>query len=325
MHLTEKETASAALPAGLVREVREQLGRDPGIDLAPLEDALHSRFGGSLEAIVLYGSCLHNAAIRADEVVDFYVLVSDYRQAYEGAWLRRLNAWLPPNVFYLEADGGDSVLRAKYAVLSMADFEAGVGNWFHSYLWGRFAQPVRLIYARDERARQRCILAVTRAVMTFLRATLPVLGMQVVTARTIWRQGLQLSYSAELRPEGRERADQLARGGLTHYNRLTAAAAPALEAEVQAMAPDRYQCHYTPEQQRRALRRWRLRRWQGRVLSVLRLSKATVTFADCLDYAAWKVERHTGVCVEVTPRMRRHPLLWGIKALWRLSRRGVVR
>ena len=30
-------------------------------------------------------------------------------------------------------------------------------------------------------------------------------------------------------------------------------------------------------------------------------------------YAAWKIERHTGVRVEVTPMLRRHPVLWGLK------------
>ena len=71
--------------------------------------------------------------------------------------------------------------------------------------------------------------------------------------------------------------------------------------------------------------RWRLRRWQGKILSVLRLSKAAFTFQDSISYAAWKIERHTGVRVEVTPLLRRHPVLWGVKVSWQLLRRGVMR
>ena len=58
---------------------------------------------------------------------------------------------------------------------------------------------------------------------------------------------------------------------------------------------------------------------------MLRLSKAAFTFHDSISYAAWKIERHTGVRVEVTPMLRRHPLLWGFKVSWRLLRRGVMR
>ena len=34
---------------------------------------------------------------------------------------------------------------------------------------------------------------------------------------------------------------------------------------------------------------------------MLRLTKAAFTFNDSINYAAWKIERHTGVRVEVTP------------------------
>jgi hypothetical protein len=55
------------------------------------------------------------------------------------------------------------------------------------------------------------------------------------------------------------------------------------------------------------------------------LSKATLTFHDYLNYAAWKIERHSGIRVEITPMLRRHPILWGFKVMWQLLRRGVLR
>lgn len=77
--------------------------------------------------------------------------------------------------------------------------------------------------------------------------------------------------------------------------------------------------------QRQAQWRWRLRRWQGRILSLLRLGKAVFTFANGVEYAVWKIERHTGVRVEITPMLRRHPILLGLVALRQLLRRGVLR
>jgi hypothetical protein len=55
------------------------------------------------------------------------------------------------------------------------------------------------------------------------------------------------------------------------------------------------------------------------------LMKASFTFQGGIDYIAWKLERHTGIPVEVSPRVRRHPLIYGWGMLWRLYRRGVFR
>ena len=61
---------------------------------------------------------------------------------------------MPPNVFPFEHDG----LAAKYAVLSEADFarlngpEAGDVS-----VWARFAQPSRLVWAKDEAARAAAV------------------------------------------------------------------------------------------------------------------------------------------------------------------------
>ena len=52
-------------------------------------------------------------------MLDFYLIVSDYRAAYDKRWLAAANRLIPPNVFYFEHDG----LAAKYAVLSEADFD----------------------------------------------------------------------------------------------------------------------------------------------------------------------------------------------------------
>jgi hypothetical protein len=68
-----------------------------------------------------------------------------------------------------------------------------------------------------------------------------------------------------------------------------------------------------------------VRRLQGKALSVLRLLKASFTFDGGLPYLAWKIERHSGVRIEITPFMRRFPRLGAIGALWRTWRLGGVR
>ena len=70
---------------------------------------------------------------------------------------------------------------------------------------------------------------------------------------------------------------------------------------------------------------WALRRLQGKILSVLRLMKAAYTFQGGVDYLIWKIERHSGVKIELTPQERRHPILTGLRAFWRLYRQGAFR
>lgn len=312
------------LPDSLVAEVALLCSQAVPTDFSILVAELELRFGSSLDAVILYGSCLRSQEA-AEGVVDFYVVVDSYSNAYRENYLRYLNAWLAPNVFYLEASGQEKKFRAKYAVVSMADFERGTRYWFHSYLWARFAQPTRLLYVRDEVTRQRVYNALAHAVVTFLRCSIPALGSCVVDAEEIWSKGLALTYAAELRPERETRARLLTQLNLDDYTRLTAHAVPALVGRLEALPNGYYRCRVDVAEHRRSLWHWWLRRWQGRILSVLRLTKAAFTFRDCVSYAAWKIERHTGIRVEITPMLRRHPVLWGYKVFWQLLRRGVLR
>ncbi|KIO50544.1 hypothetical protein SQ11_01940 [Nitrosospira sp. NpAV] len=316
------------IPSDLVAEMASLSSRSVSPDFLVLVEALKLRFGSSLEAILLYGSCLRSGDL-GEGVVDFYAIVNSYGKAYPERYLGYLNAWLAPNVFYLEVaaqeDMQEKKFRAKYAVVSMADFEQGTRRWFHPYLWARFAQPSRLLYARDENIRKHIYTALAQAVVTFLKSSLPMLNASVANVEAIWVNGLTQTYAAELRPERATRAQQLAQINLDDYTRLTEHAAPALVGVLEALPDGHYRCLIDEADRKRARWRWRLRRWQGTVLSVLRLTKAAFTFSDSISYAAWKIERHTGVRVEVTPMLRRHPVLWGFKISWQLLRRGVIR
>jgi hypothetical protein len=312
------------LPDELVAEMALLSSKPVAADFLILVEELKARFGSSLDAVLLYGSCLRAHEI-GEGVADFYVIVDSYVNAYRQRYLRYLNACLPPNVFYLEVSKGEEKFRAKYAVVSMADFERGTRQWFHPYLWARFAQPSRLLYARDDIIGRRIYRALAHAVVTFLKSSLRTLDSSLANVEAIWTNGLSQTYAAELRPERAARARQLAQLNLDEFARLTIRAAPALTDGLEVQADGCYKCLASVVERQQSLKRWRVRRWQGKVLSVLRLSKAAFTFHDSISYAAWKIERHTGVRVEVTPMLRRHPLLWGFKVSWQLLRRGVMR
>ena len=63
---------------------------------------------------------------------------------------------------------------------------------------------------------------------------------------------------------------------------------------------------------------WRRMQRRGKVMSVIRLIKASFTFAGGIDYLAWKINRHAGTQIVISPWQRRHPLLAAIMLLPRL-------
>ena len=70
---------------------------------------------------------------------------------------------------------------------------------------------------------------------------------------------------------------------------------------------------------------WARRRLEGKALSVLRLAKASATYAGGAEYIAWKINRHAGTDIELKPWQRRHPLLAAISLLPRLLKSGAIR
>ncbi|MEO7379072.1 MAG: hypothetical protein ABIV23_03280, partial [Sphingomicrobium sp.] len=250
-------------------------------------------------AVLFYGSCLREEKLDG-LMLDFYLIVSNYRAAYPKRWLAAANRLIPPNVFPFEQDG----LAAKYAVLSEADFHRLNGPETRNVaVWARFAQPSRLVWVRDEAARGKAIAAVARAAPTLLGSAMNRVG-RLRDELDLWRQAFALTYSAELRAERKTRAGSVVDADPDRYRRFTAAA-------LAAAFPSRSG--------------WTRRRIEGKALSVARLAKASATYAGGVDYIIWKINRHAGTKIELKPWQRRHPLLAAISLLPRLLRSGAIR
>ena len=246
-------------------------------------------------AVLFYGSCLRTGEIDG-HMLDFYLIVRDYAEAYGKRWLAWANRLIPPNVFPFERGG----VVAKYAVLSEADFARLTGPDASTVsVWARFAQPVRLVWAADEAAKVSALEAVSRAPETLLSLA-P--AQSDLLAR--WRAGFTLTYSAELRAERGDRPGSIVDWDPARYERIgRAVVSGSLYSEA----------------------RWRRLRRAGKLMTLVRLAKASLTFAGGVDYLAWKINRHAGAGIIVKPWQRRHPLLGAIILLPRLLRRGAVR
>jgi hypothetical protein len=265
--------------------------------------AIAAEYPGAARAVLFYGSCLRQRALDG-LMLDFYLIVSDYRAAYGRGWFALANRLVPPNVFPFEQDG----LAAKYAVLSDEDFERLNGPEAKDVsVWARFAQPARLVWAADEGARQAAVAAVARAAPTLLAYALPMT--ESGDPLDVWRTGFELTYASELRAERRGRSGPIVDDDPERYRRFGAA----------AMAGAR------PISDGAAAKAWRRFARRGKALTLVRLAKATTTFAGGVDYLAWKINRHAGTRIEVRPWQRRWPILGALVLLPRLLKRGAIR
>jgi hypothetical protein len=281
--------------------VAAELGAKTDPRVVGVAKAIAHKHGEASRAVLFYGSCLRQKQLDG-LMLDFYLIVANYRAAYPRRWLAFANALVPPNVFYFEHDG----LAAKYAVLSEEDFDRLCGpRTANVSVWARFAQPARLAWAVDEAARARVIDAVAQSAPTLLAAAGP---RKVEKPLDWWRRAFALTYSAELRAERTGRAASVVDLDPARYERFSEpamAAARALRGTVST--------------------RWRWRRLEGKGLSVIRLAKASLTFAGGPDYIAWKINRHAGTAIELKPWQRRFPLLAAISLLPKLLKSGAVR
>ena len=272
--------------------------------------AVAGRHGAASRAVLFYGSCLREKQLDG-LMLDFYLIVSDYRAAYAEGWLALANRLLPPNVFPIEAGG----LAAKYAVLSLDDLRhetglTGLGPRDPS-TFARLAQPVRLVWTASPDAAADIIQAVARAPVTLLDRAAP-LAPPGGDWPDLWRCAFALTYGTELRAERASRSGSIVDADPDRYARFGRAIAAldrGFPSMPSAMARDYW---------RRAARR-------GKRRQLMKLVKASLTYSGGLDYLAWKINRHAGTAIEIRPWQRRWPILGAVSLLPRLVSRGAVR
>jgi hypothetical protein len=267
--------------------------------VAKMAEAIAAKHGEASRSVLFYGSCLRQKQLDG-LMLDFYLIVSDYRSAYDKRWLAAANSLIPPNVFPFQH--GD--LAAKYAVLSESDFHRLNGPETRNVsVWARFAQPARLAWVKSETARQTAVDAVSRAAPSLLAAAGRVEGEEPLDW---WRRAFALTYSAELRAERQGRSLSVVDADIDRYRLFSTPAIKAIPPSARSGE-------------------WGRRRIEGKALSVLRLAKASVTYAGGAEYIAWKINRHAGTAIELKPWQKRHPLLAAISLLPRLLKSGAIR
>ena len=287
----------------------------PAPDIAVAFGKTLAKGPGGVAAVLFYGSALRTGD--RDGVLDFYVLTRSPPQGLRGLASRAL--W--PDVSYRELVDEDGMLRAKVATMTLAQFRGAVGGkGLDTTVWTRFRAALGPgPGATGWPAARRSTTAVAEAVKTAASFALA-LGPACGAPLDFWRALFRETYAAEFRVERQGRADTILAADPARYDAILPAAWRGSGVAVEVSEDGVLAPSVTAGERRRRIRAWRLRRALGRPLNVARLMKAAFTFEGAARYAAWKIERHTGVVVPVTPWRERHPILAGPGVLWRLWR-----
>lgn len=310
--MTARPPLAAALHAALGRAARA--------DVQALAADIARRHGGTVAAVLFYGSCLRDGD--AHGIVDLYVLVDSYRAFHGAGLLAGANRLLPPNVEYHPANAATNA-GAKVAVVSRRQFRARLRPGSRdTTLWARFCQPVAMAYCRDEAVRAWVAEALAEAAATAVHWALR-LGPEHGTARDYWVALFRHTYGSEMRVEDGARAETVHDFDAGHFGMLLPlAAAPG---ELEAEDGGHYRRILPAAAIATAQTAWNRRRRMGKALNLARLAKAVFTFDGGVDYIVGKLERHSGQTITLSPWQRRHPLLAAPAIITSLRRKGIIR
>lgn len=286
---------------------------------APIEqlvERLRETSGDCLEAVLAYGSRLVGTNPDPHSAWDLVVVVDDYRAFYRAlsdggctarsvALLATVSRVLAPTVVAFWPSPPDGPL-AKCLVISRADFERELGpRRLDHFCLGRMMHRIAVVYTRDGAAAVWVEEIVAGAREMALDWTLPFLP-ESFSVDDFCRRMLEVSYAGEIRPE---RRDRVAAVYEAQRKGLRGIYTPILDAKVDGRVLDRsngkYRVAYPPS----ALARIRLHAYFGvsKARATTRWFKHMLTFDRWVPYIVRKVERRTGMTVEITPLERRFP------------------
>lgn len=277
--------------------------------------------GGTVGAILLYGSHLLQANPDRHSAFDFVVIVDDYPRFYAAMKAAgeihrpvRLMTWMagvfPPNVIAFAPDEGRDGI-AKCLVVDRTDFAAALGpDPKDHFLLGRMIQKVGTVWTRTPEDAEWVERRLEEARFGVLDWMVPYLDQDVpIDGADLGRHMMRVCYQGELRPEATNRSDRIFAAQAEFFREYYR---EVLEGNVGSGVMRREGDRFvlvapaTPS----VRRRWRRHFARSKVRATTRWLKHSATFDNWLPYVTRKVERHTGRPVELTSLERRLPLIF---------------
>ena len=301
-------------------------GGEPAQELAR---SLVDVAGTQIRAVLLYGSHLLGAAPDRYSAHDLVVVVEGYlgtyRELHRGGFTHRPPrlmaglAWLlPPNVIAYSPEGADGPI-AKCLIISARDFERELSSRSRDhFMISRMIQEVGVLYVRDAAAERWLHDGLEAGRRTVLDWAAPYVATPF-SAESLTREMIAICYRSEIRPESGSRASSVFEAQRAYlvetYGKLLE---EACSEGLVVRDGHGYRCARRPGTGAR------LRRSAYFIFSKVRVTarwfKHVLTFENWLPYVVRKVERRTGMRVELTALESRLPLVFLWPRLFRVLR-----
>ena len=275
--------------------------------------------GPQVRAVLLYGSHLLGATPDRYSAHDLVVVVEDYLATYRELRRRRLThrpprlmaslAWLlPPNVIAYSPEGADGPI-AKCLIISARDFERELSARSRDhFMISRMIQEVGALYVRDAAAERWLDEALEAARRTVLDWAAPYVATPF-SAETLTREMIAICYRSEVRPESGSRAASVFEAQRAYlvetYEKLLV---DASNEGLIVREGHGYRSSRRPGPVARLTRSAYF--FFSKLRVTARWFKHVLTFENWLPYVVRKVERRTGMRVELTALERRLPLIF---------------
>ncbi len=276
-----------------------------------------------IKCVYMYGSMLNPRLSTSSSFPDFYVVVDDYKRFYKSSVHSMLNAFLPPNSYFLKLDRDGTPLPSKYCVLDTRSLDRttrypGIKDF---YVAGRLAKCIRILYVDGPAFLSSFLDTVYNAMQFNVMFTLSEIK-NPFTLDDFIMHLLALSYRSEVRTETEKKIESLYDGDRPFY---TAVYGMFLDQELYRGSIRAEDGHYA------VVAPYFTDAYTGRFISrgkrraVYRLSKSAYTFSDYVSYLELKVERTTGEKLVLSPLDRKHPLIFGWRHVFKLLKKKAIR
>lgn len=289
-------------------------------EVRDIVELLSEACGRDLVAVVFFGSRLLGTSPGDQSAADLFVVVENYLRFYEAIGSRlpaarhsgimaALNRMLTPNIIYLNDPGG---MRAGAKCFIVTEYDLGhelSADAKDHFFRGRLAQRVDIVFARSDKDR----LALERRLETARRLAVDWVPLYIdepsFAVLDFCRRMMEVSYAAEIRPEARSRVHEVVQAQASYFRLAYGRVLQDAVREGRLLAEgERYSVAKKASWRERA--KWYRFFRRSKARATMRWFKYMLTFDDWLDYIVRKVERRSGIRIELTKSERRFPIIF---------------
>jgi len=279
--------------------------------------------------VFAYGSRLYSKLSSPTSNYDLFVIYEKPWFSFKTSPLNYLISYiLPPTVTFKSFKDEKNTFNTKINYLFYFQAEKETSPSISDlHIAGRFSKRMALVFANSERDRDTAVKLQMNAIWLLTPLCLALLK-EEFTTEEFALELLSLSYQAEVRIVERKKVMSLFEQEKAYYLELFDTLLHLFFGFYKwgyRIDKDLWRVNLSLEEKRKLYNWYRLIIYQSRIRSVFRWPKYMITVEDWLDYILKKLERHTGIRLDLPEHVKQYPLIFGWPYFIELIKKGIVK